>query len=108
MTMYYSFISDWLPRVFYNYIFSISNISFNKIHHNCPLYWSNYFYCSEAISENAENLGKATIDAFRKMFKYIDDFWLTVKMAKVHNSEEFYFDKFNESNEQILNLHTDR
>jgi ATP-binding cassette subfamily C protein len=35
------------------------------------------------------------------MFKYIDDFWLTVKMAKVHNSEEFYFDKFNESNEQI-------
>jgi ATP-binding cassette subfamily C protein len=38
------------------------------------------------------------------MFKYIDDFWLTVKMAKVHNSEEFYFDKFNESNEQILNL----
>jgi ATP-binding cassette subfamily C protein len=62
------------------------------------LLWGNIWKCRK--------FGKATIDAFRKMFKYIDDFWLTVKMAKVHNSEEF--DKFNESNEQILNLHTDR
>ena len=36
------------------------------------------------------------------MLKQIDDFWLTVKMAKVHNSEEFYFRKFDDSSNQIL------
>lgn len=53
---------------------------------------------------NAEKLGNANIQSFRKMLKHIDDFWLTVKMAKVHNSEEFYFDKFHESNEQMLHF----
>lgn len=54
--------------------------------------------------KNAETLGNANIQSFRKMLKHIDDFWLTVKMAKVHNSEEFYFDKFSESNEQMLHF----
>lgn len=54
--------------------------------------------------KNAETLGNANIHSFRKMLKHIDDFWLTVKMAKVHNSEEFYFDKFSESNKQMLHF----
>jgi ABC-type multidrug transport system fused ATPase/permease subunit len=54
--------------------------------------------------KNAKNLGNDNIESFRKMLKYIDDFWLTVKMAKVHNSEEFYFDKFSESNDQMLHF----
>ena len=52
--------------------------------------------------KNATNLGNANIQSFRKMLKHIDDFWLTVKMAKVHNSEEFYYKKFNESNDLML------
>lgn len=47
-------------------------------------------------------LGAGNIQAFRKMLKQIDDFWITVKMAKVHNSEEFYFRKFEEANAQML------
>ncbi|MFT5964457.1 MAG: ABC-type multidrug transport system fused ATPase/permease subunit [Flavobacterium sp.] len=54
--------------------------------------------------KNAATLGNANIQSFRKMLKHIDDFWLTVKMAKVHSSEEFYFNKFSESNEQMLHF----
>lgn len=52
--------------------------------------------------KNAKNIGNENIQSFRKMLKHIDDFWLTVKMAKVHNSEAFYYEKFNESNRLIL------
>lgn len=51
---------------------------------------------------NARKIGNANIQVFRKMLKHIDDFWITVKMAKVHNSEEFYYNKFEESNKQML------
>lgn len=52
--------------------------------------------------QKARLLGDANIQAFRKMLKHIDDFWVTVKMAKVHNTEEFYYNKFDESNTQML------
>jgi len=52
--------------------------------------------------QKARLLGDANIQAFRKMLKQIDDFWLTVKMAKVHNTEEFYYNKFDESNTLML------
>jgi len=52
--------------------------------------------------KKAAFLGSGNIQSFRKMLKQIDDFWLTVKMAKVHNSEEFYFRKFDDSSQQIL------
>jgi ATP-binding cassette subfamily C protein len=52
--------------------------------------------------KNAENIGNENIQSFRKMLKYIDDFWSTVKIAKVHNSEAFYYEKFNESNILML------
>ena len=47
-------------------------------------------------------MGSGNIYSLRKMLKQIDDFWLTIKMAKVHNSEEFYFKKFDDSNKKIL------
>ena len=50
----------------------------------------------------AKKLGSANIIAFRSMLKRIDDFWTTVKMAKVHQSEAFYINKFDESNQQML------
>ncbi|PHR68775.1 MAG: hypothetical protein COA67_12445 [Lutibacter sp.] len=50
----------------------------------------------------AETLGGENIRAFRKTLKHIDDFWLTVKMAKVHNSEVFYYDKFDKSSTLML------
>lgn len=52
--------------------------------------------------KQAALLGAGNIQAFRKMLKHIDDFWITVKMAKVHNSEEFYYKKFDETNQMML------
>src|SRR5690606_26273251 len=34
----------------------------------------------------------------------IDDFWQTVKIAKVHSSEEFYASRFDEANVSLLNM----
>ena len=51
-------------------------------------------------------LGSETITASRKMLKSIDDFWVTVKIAKVHNSEKFYFRKFDETNKKMLDNQT--
>ncbi|MDD4923160.1 MAG: ATP-binding cassette domain-containing protein, partial [Bacteroidales bacterium] len=39
---------------------------------------------------------------FRRMLKRIDDFWLTVKIAKVHQSEEFYYLQYDKTNKQML------
>lgn len=50
----------------------------------------------------AEMIGGSNIAIFRTMLKRIDDFWATVKMAKVHHSERFYMDKFDESSQQML------
>ncbi|MCK9625779.1 MAG: ABC transporter ATP-binding protein/permease [Bacteroidales bacterium] len=50
----------------------------------------------------SEKLGDETVSSFRKMLKHIDDFWSTVKIAKVHNSEIFYMEQFNIANERIL------
>jgi len=51
-------------------------------------------------------LGSETITASRKMLKSIDDFWVTVKISKVHNSEKFYFTKFDETNKKMLDNQT--
>ncbi|MCE5175050.1 MAG: ABC transporter ATP-binding protein [Bacteroidales bacterium] len=52
--------------------------------------------------KKTEQLGSANIQAFRRLLKRIDDFWLTVKIAKIHHSENFYFQKYDESNKQML------
>ncbi|MDD4713491.1 MAG: ABC transporter ATP-binding protein [Bacteroidales bacterium] len=50
----------------------------------------------------ARDIGNANIQVFRRMLKRIDDFWLTVKIAKVHQSEQFYYEKYDEANRQML------
>jgi ATP-binding cassette subfamily C protein len=49
----------------------------------------------------ASKLGYDNIKSFRSMLKKIDDFWMTVKLAKVHHSESFYYGKFEEANEEM-------
>ena len=48
--------------------------------------------------------GSDYVDSFNRLLKYIDDFWQTVKIAKVHNTEAFYFRKFEEANTSIVDL----
>jgi ATP-binding cassette, subfamily C, bacterial len=60
------------------------------------------FFLLRKYLKSAQKLGNANIQVFRKMLKRIDDFWTTVKIAKVHNSESFYYQKFNDSNRQML------
>lgn len=60
------------------------------------------FVLLRSYLKTAEILGAGNIQVSRKMLKQIDDFWLTVKIAKVHNSEEFYYKKFDESNSLML------
>ena len=47
-------------------------------------------------------LGNMNNITFRSMLKHIDDFWSTVKLAKVHHSESFYFQKFVQSSRMLL------
>lgn len=50
------------------------------------------------------HLGEGFVSSYNRLLKYIDDFWQTVKIAKVHSSEDFYYDKFDEANTSLLDL----
>ena len=52
----------------------------------------------------AFSLGEKQVSTVNRLIKYIDDFWQTVKIAKVHNSEKFYYDKFNDANRDLYHL----
>ncbi len=52
----------------------------------------------------AFRLGEAFIDSYSRLLKYIDDFWQTVKISKVHSSEWFYYRRFDEANTSLLDL----
>ena len=52
----------------------------------------------------AFHLGEGFVASYNQLLKYIDDFWQTIKIAKVHNSEDFYYRKFNEANASLLNI----
>ena len=54
--------------------------------------------------KKSESIGNANVQVFRRMLKRIDDFWLTVKIAKVHQSESFYYEKYDETNKQMLDF----
>ena len=49
-------------------------------------------------------LGEGYVDSYNRLLKYIDDFWQTVKIAKVHSSEEFYYNRFDEANTSLLDM----
>ncbi len=50
------------------------------------------------------HLGEEVVSSYNRLLKYIDDFWQTVKIAKVHSSEEFYYNKFDEASTSLLEL----
>ncbi len=52
----------------------------------------------------AFHLGEGFVNSYNYLLKYIDDFWLTVKMAKVHSSENFYYKKFTSVSSSLLDL----
>jgi ATP-binding cassette, subfamily C, bacterial len=52
----------------------------------------------------AFHFGEGYVTSFNRLLKYIDDFWKTVKIAKVHSSEEFYYTRFDEANTSLLDL----
>jgi ATP-binding cassette subfamily C protein len=60
------------------------------------------FFLLRGYLKKSSLIGGANIQVFRKMLKNIDDFWITVKMAKVHNTEEFYNKKFDDASTQML------
>ncbi len=49
-------------------------------------------------------LGGDYVESFNRLLKYVDDFWTSVKIAKVHHSEAFYYKKFDRANRGILKL----
>jgi ATP-binding cassette subfamily C protein len=52
----------------------------------------------------AFHLGEGYVTSYNRLLKYIDDFWQTVKIAKVHRSEEFYYDRFDEASTSLLDI----
>ena len=50
------------------------------------------------------HLGEEATDSYNRLLKYIDDFWQSAKIAKVHSSESFYYKKFDEANTSLLDL----
>jgi len=51
-------------------------------------------------------LGEEAVSSYNRLLKYIDDFWQSVKIAKVHSSEDYYYRKFNEANSSLLDIET--
>lgn len=48
--------------------------------------------------------GQGYVESYSRLLKYIDDFWSTVKIAKVHSSEDFYYAKYDEATTSLLDL----
>jgi ATP-binding cassette subfamily C protein len=52
----------------------------------------------------ALHFGEQYVGSYNRLLKYIDDFWQTVKIAKVHSSEDFYYNRFDEASTSLLNM----
>jgi len=62
------------------------------------------FFALRTYLRRSLRLGQGYVDSYNRLLKYIDDFWQTVKIAKVHSSEEFYASRFDEANVSLLNM----
>ncbi len=62
------------------------------------------FIFMRGFLSKAFSLGDKQVSTVTRLIKYIDDFWQTVKIAKVHNTESFYYEKFNDANKDLLTL----
>lgn len=62
------------------------------------------FFALHKFLFKAFHLGEGIVNSYNQLLKYIDDFWQTVKIAKVHCSEVFYYQKFDEASTSLLDL----
>lgn len=62
------------------------------------------FFLLRRTMTRSFRLGQGYVDSYNRLLKYIDDFWQTVKIAKVHSSEEYYSHRFDEANISLLNM----
>jgi ATP-binding cassette subfamily C protein len=62
------------------------------------------FFILRRYLSRSFQLGEGFVSSYNRLLKYIDDFWQTVKIAKVHSSEDFYYNKFDEANTSLLDL----
>jgi ATP-binding cassette subfamily C protein len=62
------------------------------------------FVLLRAFFSRSLRLGEGHVASYSRLLKYIDDFWQTVKIAKVHSSEDFYYNKFDEASTSLLDI----
>ena len=62
------------------------------------------FFLLRKFLFKAFHLGEGYVNSYNHLLKYIDDFWLTVKIAKVHNTEDFYYNKFDAASSSLLDI----
>jgi ATP-binding cassette subfamily C protein len=62
------------------------------------------FFLLRKFLAKAFRLGEGYVNSYNHLLKYVDDFWQTVKIAKVHSSEDFYSRKFDEASTSLLDL----
>jgi ATP-binding cassette subfamily C protein len=62
------------------------------------------FFALRIFLKRSFRMGQTYVDSYNRLLKYIDDFWQTVKIAKVHSSEEYYSERFDEANVSLLNM----
>lgn len=62
------------------------------------------FFLLRSFLSRSFRLGQGYVDSYNRLLKYIDDFWQTVKIAKVHSSEDYYFNRFDEASTSLLNM----
>jgi len=53
--------------------------------------------------KRADKLGTFNVVEFRSLLKQSEEFWQTLKSAKVHNTEEFYSAKYKEVSRRVMN-----
>ncbi len=62
------------------------------------------FFALRRFLKKSFRLGHGYVNSYNRLLKYIDDFWQTVKIAKVHSSEKYYSERFDEANTSLLNM----
>lgn len=62
------------------------------------------FFLLRKYLRRSFSYGQSYVESYSRLLKYIDDFWSTVKIAKVHSSEDFYYAKYDEATTSLLDL----
>ncbi len=61
------------------------------------------FFILSKFFKKSYAIGDENRKTFKTILKYLDDFWITIKPAKIHNTESFYYNNFAKAND----LYTD-